>query len=219
MRSPWLAVTLLPIALVLAACAGEDVAPGPPPTSAPTESATSSPAPPPAPTPDALVIAVDGLTLLNGDGSSAGTTSFADGAGTLAFLNDLLDAEPTVTRNPDGYEITSYDWGALSLSVIDGLGSQIVVRATEFEGLTLRTVEGVTVDDTRAEVASLGALDGGYDGDGDGASDFVQLSTRNVPGTDSLEKPGSVGVDYVMISFEGDDVVGIHAPANDYGDL
>jgi len=45
------------------------------------------------------------------------------------------------------------------------------------------------------------------------------LGSREVSGTQSLSHPGSIGVEYLLLSMKGDVVKQIQVPADDFRDL
>lgn len=204
------------LAVVVAGCAaapsgGE--APtddGQPAESSPTESGSPEETAPPV-----AEISLDGIAL--GDES----VSFEDGDDVLALLGDALGSTPEGEQY-EGYPIMTHDWGDLSVTLMgeDDAQASIGVTAPASEGITFQTAEGgIAVGATRDEALDAGAEDGGYDGDGDGKSDYLMLEAQEVPDAESLERPGEPGREFVMLAIEDDMVTSIHAPADDFSDL
>ena len=52
-----------------------------------------------------------------------------------------------------------------------------------------------------------------------GIAEYVGLGSREVSGTQSLSHPGSIGVEYLLLSMKGDVVKQIQIPADDFSDL
>ena len=174
--------------------------------------------PDPTPAPAAIVVSVDGLELVDEQGTVLGSAEFADGAGVVEFLGDAVGSTPEGEENTEGYPITSYDWGEVTLRVVDDGAASIVASSATIEGLEIRTTEGVGVGSSREAAVDAGAEEVFY-ADGSLQPDLLRLQVRDAPGTDSLENPGTTGVDFVLLVLEGGDVVRIFSPSSDYGDL
>ena len=181
------------------------------PTTDPVPSETVTPEP--APQPDALVLGVQGLTLVDGDGAPDRTVSREDVVGSVALLTELF-GDPAVDGSDFG---TSYDWGDVSGG--DSGWFNVRFDAAEFDGVVLRTSEGIQVGSSRDDVLALTTFDPEYDGDGDGLSDDLGLEPAEEPGTDSLTHPGNVGTSYIDAQFDSDIVTFLFAPAGDWRDV
>jgi hypothetical protein len=197
------------VVFALAGCAPIGGTTDLPPSSEPTETATATPAP----EPDALVLGVQGITLIDGEGAADTIVSREDVAGSVALLTGLF-GDPATESTPYG---VTYDWGVVSGS--DTGWFNVRFEATDLDGVELRTSQGIQVGAGRDEVLALSPYDEEYDGDGDGKSDRLGLEPVPEPGTDSLAHPGEVGTSYVDILFDGDTVVALVAPAGDWRDV
>ncbi|WES64993.1 hypothetical protein P0L94_02710 [Microbacter sp. GSS18] len=201
-------VVLVLLSAMLSAC----VQP-PAPTASASPPATASPAPTPEPEPAALEVSVDGVDLVDSAGDVVGQATFDDGAGMLSFLGDALGSTPAGVPNAQGYPITFYDWGDVSVSVIDDGPATVWIASATAGPLELRTTEGVEVGMTTADAIALGATE-------DSAlPDSLIVQVREAPGTESLMRPGTTGVDFILLVIEGDAVARMISPANDWGDL
>ncbi len=216
-RIPFLVAVPLALALSLSACTP------PPPT--PTVSAAQTPSPTPsasatapaaAPTPTSaatLIVTLDDATV---EGGSA-PLPYARGA--KDAWAGALESEPTESSSEvvNGYDFqqTVWKWPGLQLSVPnDGSenGSHVFVSASTVAGHPIRTTQGIGVGSTRADAIAAGAVNG-FD------STELRLDVRDAPGTTSLERPGEVGRQFISLILEGDTVVSIHLPADDFSDL
>ncbi len=185
----------------------------PSPSALPTATATGSPA---AGTPAAdttLRVALDHTTF---EGAAEPLT-YARGA--KDAWTAALGSEPTESpmENPPGYDFqqTLLTWPGLRLTVPnDGSanGGRLFVSAATVSGHPIRTAQGIGVGSTRSEALATGATEG-YD------ATQLRVDVRDVPGTTSLERPGEVGREFIMLLLEGDTVVSMHVPANDFSDL
>lgn len=218
-RIPVLAT--VPLALVLSvglsACTS--------PTSTPTESAAQTPAATPsvsatapaaAPTPTSaatLIVTLDDATL------QGGATPLPYARGAKDAWTAALGSEPTESPSEvvHGYDFqqTIWKWPGLQLNLPnDGSanGSRVSVSAATVAGHPVRTTQGIGVGSTRAEALAAGAVDG-FD------STELRLDVRDAPGTNSLQRPGEVGRQFISLILEGDTVVSMHLPADDFSDL
>ncbi len=217
-----IAVTLA-AGLLLAGCAGTSTVPDATP-SAPTESSI----PESVPALDSVYVSLDGVHLANDDDSVAGTAPYSDGPGLVALLTDAFGAEPLAeVTGGTTYPATHYGWGDGGVIVSiggpygDGTFSDAWIRVTiaEYAGLPIFTDGGVNVGTDRAAVLTLAPYDPAYDGDGDGASDFLGLTPTPVPGSVSLSRPGEEGTAFVAVFFSGDTVTQLRSPADDFSDV
>ena len=211
LRSPLVPAAVL--LLLLAGCSTDT----PVPTSSETPGTTSA-TPTAAPVPveqPALVVDVSGLTLIDSSGASA-SASWSDGDAVIDLIVQAVGPAPTPESTPKG---DIYKWPE-GISVFR-LGSSVSASFTvpEVNGYEVRTADGITVGSTRAEVAALDFYSIDYDGDGDGLPDSVGLGPVEEPGTVSLVNPGAVGTSYVQVTFSGDVVARLGAPAGDWRDL
>ncbi|WP_139230922.1 hypothetical protein [Microbacterium sp. cf046] len=209
---------LLAISFVAVLCL-TGCAPSSPGTGGPAASSTSPPssATPPSPVSDAaLVVTLDGLEVQRTDG--ADVVGYADTADLVALIEGLVGAAPEVSRD-DRHEVDFYNWpGVTVIGSVAGPAS-VAFTASELGGLPITTVEGLAVGSTREEALSAGAWNGGWDADGDGTPEFLGIGSREVPGTESMTHPGSVGTQFVFLLMDGDLVEQIQAPSNDFSDL
>jgi hypothetical protein len=199
--------------LLLAGCSTGD------PAAAPTETpAPSSATPTETPVPveqSALVMDVSGLTLTDSSGASA-SALWTEGDAVIDLIVQVVGAEPSIESTPKG---DFYEWPEGIRAYRLGTSAGVTFTAPEVNGYELRTLDGITVGSTRAEVAALDTFAIDYDGDGDGLPDSVGLGAVEEPGTESPGNPGVVGTSYVKVNFTGDVVSGIAAPAGDWTDL
>jgi hypothetical protein len=215
MRRVLLAVGIIVASLSLVGCSPGSPASAPS-TAAPSASVTASPSPVPA-VATGLVVSLDQISVINNDGSTGATASFSSGSATLALLSDALGSTPTAERN-DTYGLTSYDWGALTLTVSDYTGAAFVsMTAAVLGGLTLRTPEGIHVGSTAVEFAAVASPGTQYPAAG--APVALGLEARPHPGTQSLAFPGRVGLDYIAVDLEGGLVARLRVPSGDWQDI
>jgi hypothetical protein len=166
-----------------------------------------------------MVMTLDGLAIVNSDGTDGESVAFGDGPSVVAFLTSYLGPAKEITPVDHwGYE--GHDWGTVALTIYTyDNSSYVAFRASAINGLELRTAGGITVGSGRDAVMAASPVDTGYDADGDGDTDEFGIEPRPVPGTDSLQHPGEVGIDYVDLYLVDDEVFRIHAPAGDWRDL
>lgn len=191
------------------------------PTGSPAE-ASPSPIPTPSPTPaDELVLTLDDITYVHGGGSEV--IPYSDGASVLSLFAGLTGVTPEGEKvegqfawvDPDH---RSYTWSEVSLGVSGTGEAGIRVTAETVAGVPIRTEQGISVGSTRADVLAAGALEE-YDDDNDGVADVLALGAREVPGTQSLSRPGSVGIEYITVLMDGDQVESIISNGNDFSDI
>jgi hypothetical protein len=189
------------LAVTLAGCAPITIVIGP--TGGPSPSETTGSTPPPS-GPDALVLGVQGLTLVDGEGGPDETVARDDVSGSIDLLTGLFGAPDEQTTEFG----TFYDWGAVSGS--DSGWFNVRFSAPDLDGVDLRTSQGIKVGDTRDAVTALDPFDDG---------EILGLEAVPEPGTDSLSHPGDGGTSYIAVFFDGDTVIGLGAPAGDWRDL
>jgi hypothetical protein len=222
-RSP-LAVILI-AGLLTTACSTPTTIPDDAATPSPTESVAPGAA---MPEPATLLIGLDVIQVLTDDDSVVEEGTYSDGVGLIALLTNAFGAAP-VTEFTGGtaYPVTAYRWGGGEVVVRIGgpygddtySDAWLVVEVPEYAGLSIRNYNGITVGSARAEVLALAPYDPFYDSDGDGASDFLGIEQRSVPGVESLSRPGEPGSEFVEVDFEGDTVTAIRTPSSDYHDV
>lgn len=216
-RIPFLATVPVALALSLSACT--------PPTPTTTDSASQSPPATPsasatasaaAPTPAsaaALTVTLDDV-ILQGGAAPLPYARGAKDAWTAALGSEPIESPNEIVNGYD-FQETVWKWPGLQLNVPnDGSenGSLVFVSASTVNGHTIRTTQGIGVGSTRAEALAAGAVDG-FD------STELRLDVRDAPGTTSLQRPGEVGRQFISLILEGDTVVSIHLPADDFSDL
>jgi hypothetical protein len=212
MRRTLAALSLTAAAALLAGCTAAAPAAAPAPSGAPTTE--SSPAE------NRLIVGIQAVAYAH-DGETT-VVSYTEAPQLQDLLRSISDQDPTQTAvdGPPGYEMqmTRYDYDGISLmSGPDGRAS-IAVETATFHGVPVATQEGISVGSTRTEAMDAGARDG-YDQDGDGVADWLDLGSVEISGTQSLVHPGSVGIQFVMLGLDGDTVRELQAPANDFSDL
>jgi hypothetical protein len=198
---------------------------------APASSASSTPSSTPVTSPSAsaepevdpqLVITLDGVSFTDDEGTT--TAAYDDSAALLALLEDATGVlpAPEAVEGMEGYDVDmqSYDWDGLRI-LADSAGegpASIAVTAAEVDGIAVTTEEGVGVGSTREELLDAGgwAL---VDDEDPATAANLGLGGREVPDTESLTHPGSVGTLYLLFLLDGDTVTQINAPANDFSDL
>ncbi len=208
------------LALGLSACVPQ---PSPEPTEAasPTPAFTPSEKPTPtvSPTADAAAPASDAVLIVSLDSASIAAGS------TLEYSLNAVDAWTAAlgtaprsrrSRAPTAAPSSSpLTWPGFTVTVPnDGSTRGATVRVTTptVSGHPVVTTGGIGVGSTRAEAVAAGATEG-FD------STALRLDTRDVPGTQSLQRPGEVGREYVMLVLDGDAVTQLILPANDYSDI
>ncbi|MCM3503343.1 hypothetical protein M3667_15840 [Microbacterium sp. P26] len=155
---------------------------------------------------------------------SLDSASLSDGP-TLEYSLSAVDAwtaalgsapSTSPAEGPPGYDLqmTVVEWPGLKMTVPnDGSATgRLFVSSPTVAGHPVVTAEGLSVGSTRAEGVAAGAVDG-FD------STELRLGFRDVPGTQSLQRPGETGREYVMLVLDGDSVKSILVPADDYSDL
>lgn len=161
-----------------------------------------------------IVISLDDVSAEYAD--HVDSIDYDNAAGAIALI-DSIAGDPVVTDVPQK-AFTRYEWDGVQM-ITSQAGQFIISVSTQTIGaIPVQTAGGITVGSSRAESVAAGAADG-YDGDGDGVADSLDLGTREVPGTTSLARPDAVGVEYVELQMDGDAVAQLRSPSNDYRDL
>ncbi|GAB3155823.1 hypothetical protein GCM10027058_28860 [Microbacterium neimengense] len=209
------------VALAVVALSGCAATPAPAP-SVPTgiAAATTTATPTPEPEPARLVIGIQAVAYTH-DGETT-VVSYTEAPQLQDLLRSISDQDPAQTTidGPPGYEMqmTRYDYDGISLmSGPDGRAS-IAVETATFHGVPVATQEGIAVGSSRTEAMDAGARDG-FDENGDGVADWLDLGSVEISGTQSLVNPGSVDIQFVMLGLNGDTVRELQAPGNDFSDL
>ncbi|MFK0239545.1 hypothetical protein ACIQTX_01705 [Microbacterium sp. NPDC090281] len=183
----------------------------------PSPSPTSSPAPSPSvtPTPEVHIIqiSVDGLSIDDGP-----VITYREPDGAVAALTDAFGSAPTEgpVEGPYGSVYAGFDWEGTKATVQETYFYLSV--SADAPGVTFRTPEGIGIGSTRAEAVAAGAVDG-WDEDSDGVADYLSIGMREVPGTESLEHPGEVGVEYINLKITDDTVTRLSSGGNDFADI
>lgn len=191
-------------------------------SASPRPSEASSASPTPAETTSAqIVVTLDGLTVTGAEDRSA---DYTDSTALLELLQEVTGELP----EPESVEIfpgedstlEAYDWQGLRV-LADSSGAapaSVSVTAAEVSGLPVVTEDGFRVGSTRAELraADAWAL---TDAEDPATASELGVGRREVPGTQSLTRPGSTGIIYTMFVLDGDAVTQIMVPANDFSDL
>jgi hypothetical protein len=214
MTTPRLLIGIAVIALALSACAPGTVAvPPTEPTTAETETASPGPA-----TPAAVIVSLEGLTLVDGDGNPLEQTQFTDPDPVLALLSELLGSTPVPTENPD-YGTKVWQWPDIQFGTTGPDYSWVFIQTADLGGLPLQTIDGIHVGSNRDDVLALDPYDSGYDEDGDGQADLLGIEHVTNPDYESLSLPGNPGTDFIEVDLEGDTVTTLRSPSNDYSDV
>jgi hypothetical protein len=218
--TPFLTIALA-VALSLSACAPQPAAePTSTDAAAPTFTPTVKPTPTASPSPHTAAPASDAVLIVQLDSASIAAGS------TLDYSIDAVDAwtaalgsVPTQSAVEGPYggtlDMTAMDWPGLTVTVPnDGSTHGASVRVSEptVAGHPVVTTGGIGVGSTRAEAITAGATEG-FD------ATELRLDTRDAPGTQSLQRPGEVGREYVMLVLDGDAVTQIILPGNDFSDI
>jgi hypothetical protein len=212
------------LCLALAGCASATpLSETSPPISTANPSVSPTPTPTPTATPvDQLTITLDGILHAHDDVTDL--VPFSDGQEVLALFHALTGVMPSgvdVQGPFPGTEsgLTRYEWSDVRVMLSDdGRASDIAVLAPTVNDVPIQTKEGITVGSGRADIIAAQGWDV-WDRNGDGIAEDLGLGSREVPGTHSLSRPGSVGVEYLLFTMKGDTVEQIHVPANDFSDI
>ena len=212
---PALAVSL---ALAAAGCSQVDSRPNATPPAPPLSSPSSSSTPLPI---EQMTIGLDGISYEH-DGI-VDTVSLADGSAILALFESVNGYMPTGTEfeffagYPTG--LFTYKWSEVIVTVSDqGPTYNLVLLAPAVNSVPIRTHGEIAVGSTRMEAIAAGARDE-WDNDKDGIAEELALGAREVPGTHSLSRPGSVGSEFLLLVMDGDNVVRIIVPGDDFSDI
>lgn len=203
----------LTLSLGLSACTPPTPTKVASPTPTPAASATASVAASTPASAATLIVTIDDATLEGGSASLPYARGAKD-AWTAALGSEPVESPSEVVNGYD-FQETVWKWPGLQLNVPDDgseNGSHVFVSASTVDGHPIRTRQGIGVGSTRAEAVAAGAVDG-FD------STELRLDVRDAPGTTSLQRPGEVGREFISLVLEGDTVVSIHLPADDFSDL
>ncbi|MFB8189960.1 hypothetical protein ACFC14_11580 [Microbacterium sp. NPDC055988] len=211
------ALILTASALLLLGCSSPTAAPSASPAATPSASASAEPEVDPQ-----LVVMIDGVSFTDDGGTT--TAEYADPDALLALLEDATGElpEPEPVEGMEGYDIEmqAYVWDGLRV-LTDTAGespASMAVTAAEVDGIPVTTTEGLQVGSSRADLLDAGAW-GIVDTDDPATAEYVGLGESEVPGTESLTHPGSVGILYTLFRLDGDTVTQINVPANDFSDI
>ena len=141
----------------------------------------------------------------------------------VALIEELTGQRPTQKDIQDPWgngEVvgTSFAWTSASISSFDQGPTTVTFLSPTLGDVDLTTAEGISVGATRDEVIAAGGW-GESDSDGDGLADWMNLGMREVPETNSLQRPGEVGAEFIGLSMKADKVDRIWSPSNDFSDL
>jgi hypothetical protein len=209
------------VALALIALSGCAATPAPAP-SAPTGTAgtTTTATPTPEPEPARLVIGIQAIGYEH-DGQTQ-VVSYTELVDLQILLRSISEQDPVQTPidSPPGYDFQRQSFDYDGIVVVSGPDGPADVRVTTamFHGVPVATQEGIAVGSSRTEAMDAGARDG-FDQDGDGIADWLDLGSVEISGTQSLTNPGSVGIQFVRLGLDGDTVRELQAPADDFSDL
>lgn len=209
------------VALALIALSGCAATPAPAP-SVPTGVAgtTTTATPTPEPEPARLVIGIQAIGYEH-DGQTQ-VVSYTELVDLQILLRSISEEDPVQTPidSPPGYDFQRQSFDYDGIVVVSGPDGPADVRVTTamFHGVPVATQEGIAVGSSRTEAMDAGARDG-FDEDGDGVADWLDLGSVEISGTQSLTNPGSVGIQFVRLGLDGDTVRELQAPADDFSDL
>lgn len=167
-----------------------------------------------------LVVDVAGVSFTH-DGTTE-TISYDQPAALKDLLTEVSGSAPaeTALETSPGYAsgMIRYDYGGILLVTGEQGPARIHVETAEFHGIPVTTADGIGVGSARSDVMSAGAREG-FDENGDGIADWLNLGSVEVPGTQSLTTPGTTGVQFVLIGLDGDVVQKMIVPSDDFSDL
>ncbi|MCU1579410.1 MAG: hypothetical protein JWP19_1614 [Rhodoglobus sp.] len=218
MHSPRLLIGFVVLAALLAGCAEPGIpesALTPAPTVSTTPQRTVAPAPK-VPEAAAVILSLQGLTVVDGAGATMRSALFIDQDGMLALVSGLMGSTPLPTDLRKGGLV--YEWQGVSLNLNFG-SSFLYAERPDLDGLALLTTEGIHVGSSRADLAALSPFDIGHDEDGDGTSDWFGVEQQAEPNAQSLAYPGQPGTKYILVRLEGDTITKISAPSGDFYDI
>lgn len=213
-----LALTLALGVLLVSGCSAS--APTAAEPSASIEAPAATPTPTPTPTPaDALVISLDGVR--HDSGSEQTLYALDDGAALVSFFDELTGTAATGTEVEGPYGglwAVRYDWPGLRVFVPEEGPASMSITAASVGGLPVTFDGGLSIGSTREAAVAAGAWDV-WDSDGDGVADQLGLGGEEVPGTESLSRPGQVGILYTLLLIDDDAVAEVQLPGNDFSDI
>ncbi|MHC2999881.1 hypothetical protein [Microbacterium sp. HJ5] len=218
---PRLIPVLVIAAVVVSGCASTPPSISPAATTEPTPGGPSPEAIPNA----RLVVGIEGVTYEGADEAEEFLFAGAGEGDELLALIEELSGEPRSGEEIEGpyggLWGTGYEWDEITVTVSGENEDRmsVAVRATEIGGVPVVTADGdLAVGSSREDAVAAGARDG-WDADEDGTADYLDLGETEVPGTQSLQNPGDVGIMFVMLGLTGDTISEIQAPANDFSDI
>lgn len=191
----------------------------------PSTSPTAKPAPTPSATAEIepqIVVSLDGIAVI--DESGTRNADFADPDAVLNLVGEVAGTlpEPEKVEDPPGYEygLVNYTWDGLKVftDTEHEDPASVAITAPSLNGVPILTEEGVAVGSTREEIIEAGAWPL-VDAEDPHTAEFVGLGGRQVPGAESLNRPGSVGIIFTLFWFDGDVVKEIQVPSNDFSDI
>lgn len=216
MRRPLISfLTLVASAALITGCAPAASTPGETPTSTPSATPTSEVAP-------HIVVAIDGLTFVEGDDTTS--AAFDEPDAVLALLEGATGQlpEPEAIEDLPGYDfnLQSYTWDGLTVTTsAEGEGpASIAITGADIDGIPVATDEGLQVGSTRDDLLSAGA-EAMVPAENADTAETLRLGRLDVPDTESLTHPGSTGSQFLLFLLEGDTVTQLQAPSNDFTDL
>ena len=151
---------MLAALLLCAGCAPTpSAAPSQPPAASAPSEASPTPEPEPAPVATGIHITASSVSVLLSDGSTGETFDYFEPvSGAVDGIRDAIGAEPAVEDHAGSYNhppFTTYDWNGLVLKDPEGAAEEpfsgdwsIAVTASEVDGISVDTVEGVRVGDS-----------------------------------------------------------------------
>lgn len=219
MKRPLLFSTVALTLVALSGCAATPAAPVPTVPTGIAGTATDA-TPTPEPEPARLVIGIQAIGYEH-DGQTQ-VVSYTELVDLQILLRSISEQDPVQTPIDDlpgySFQMQRFDYdGIVVVSGPDG-PAHVAVTTANFHGVPVATQEGVTVGSTRTEAMDAGARDG-FDENGDGVADWLDLGSVEISGTQSLTNPGSVGIQFVRLGLDGDTVRELQAPADDFSDL
>lgn len=141
------------------------------------------------------------------------TVTFDKGDALLEILTSLFGIAPSKTEEPNGYDVTFFDWDRVRLLKPGNTRAAVSASTSALGEVAISTVEGISVGSSREAALAAGAIDVGE------GPDSLGINVREVPHALSLTRPGQVGLDFVRLRFTNNKVAQMQAPAFDYGDL
>jgi hypothetical protein len=211
MTSTRLIIGLAAAALVLTGCAPGG---GTTPTTGPEPTETTA-----TPEPAAVILSLEGLTLVDTNGDTLEATQFSDPEPVLSLLDELLGSTPDPEEYPE-FDTTAYSWGDdLTFSTRGEDYSWVRINVAELGGLPVQTAAGIHVGSSRDELLAQDVYDPQYDFDEDGYSDFYGVEPVTNNDYESLSFPGQPGTDFIEAQLQGDTVSTLASPSNDYTDV